>query len=73
MFFWAIMPAAGRGDRMGQERPKQYLRLKGRAVIEWAAAPLLARVECRRLVIAVAENDREFAASISHRSRVCDA
>lgn len=61
MFFWAIMPAAGRGDRMGQERPKQYLRLKNRAVIEWAAAPLLARAECRRLIIAVAENDREFA------------
>lgn len=61
MFFWAIMPAAGRGDRMGQERPKQYLRLKGRPVIEWAAAPLLARSECQRLVIAIAENDREFA------------
>jgi 2-C-methyl-D-erythritol 4-phosphate cytidylyltransferase len=61
MKFWAVMPAAGRGDRMGQERPKQYFRLLGRAVIEWAAAPLLARPECQRLVIAVAQNDREFA------------
>ncbi len=60
MNFYAIMPAAGRGDRMGSERPKQYLTLVGRAVIEWAAAPLLARPECRRLIIALPPEDRVF-------------
>lgn len=60
MNFFAIMPAAGRGDRMGTQQPKQYLSLAGRKVIEWAAEPLLARPDCRRLVVALAADDRVF-------------
>jgi 2-C-methyl-D-erythritol 4-phosphate cytidylyltransferase len=61
MFFWAIMPAAGRGQRMGAaERSKQYLPLAGRHVIEWAIAPLLERSECHRVVVALDANDSYF-------------
>lgn len=71
MHFWAIMPAAGRGDRMGEQQPKQYLRLAGRTVIEWAADPLLAHSGCRRLVVAVAANDAIFdTLSLATSSRV---
>ncbi len=31
---WALVPAAGRGTRMGAERPKQYLPLRGRTVLQ---------------------------------------
>lgn len=61
MFFWAIMPAAGRGQRMvSAECAKQYLPLAGQRVIEWAIAPLLHRSECLRLVIALNAEDQDF-------------
>mgnify|MGYP006288548087 CR=1 FL=1 len=31
---WAVVPAAGIGQRMGGERPKQYLELAGRTILE---------------------------------------
>src|SRR3546814_6344764 len=33
--YWAVIPAAGGGTRMASGRPKQYLPLHGRALIEW--------------------------------------
>jgi len=36
---WGVVPAAGIGRRMGGDRPKQYLILSGRTVLE---RPLLA-------------------------------
>jgi 2-C-methyl-D-erythritol 4-phosphate cytidylyltransferase len=60
MSFWAIVPAAGRGERMGGTVPKQYLSLLGRTVIEWAVAPLLAHPGCRQLIVVLATDDAEF-------------
>lgn len=60
--FWTVVPAAGRSRRMGDATvAKQYLRLAGRAVIEWSLAPLLARPECAGVVVALGAEDREFA------------
>ena len=32
--FWAVIPAAGVGARMAADRPKQYLELAGRTLLE---------------------------------------
>ena len=37
---WAVLPAAGIGARMGGDRPKQYLELAGRTIIEAVIARL---------------------------------
>jgi len=34
--YWAVIPAAGVGRRVGASTPKQYLDLAGRPVIEWS-------------------------------------
>jgi len=34
--YWAVIPAAGIGHRMGASIPKQYLDLAGRPVIDWS-------------------------------------
>ncbi|HUO80391.1 MAG TPA: 2-C-methyl-D-erythritol 4-phosphate cytidylyltransferase [Steroidobacteraceae bacterium] len=62
--YWLVMPAAGRGRRMGEgERlPKQYQPLAGRTVLEHALAPFLADPACRGVVVALAAGDRHFAA-----------
>ena len=42
------------------ERPKQYLELAGRTLIEWALAPLLANPMLERVVVVLASDDRHW-------------
>lgn len=58
---WAVVPAAGRGTRMGAPLPKQYLSIDGRTVIEHTLARLLAYAPLRRVVVALAADDAWFA------------
>ena len=55
--YWLVMPAAGRGERLGAGLPKQYLTLLGRPMLEWSLAPFLADADCRGVVVAVAAGD----------------
>ncbi len=55
--YWAVVPAAGVGRRMGSVTPKQYMQLNGRLVIEHTLETLLA---CQRLdgvYVAVSPDD----------------
>lgn len=56
--FWVVIPAAGRGTRMGESLPKQYLELAGKPVIEHAASVFLEHAGCAGLVVAIAEDDQ---------------
>jgi 2-C-methyl-D-erythritol 4-phosphate cytidylyltransferase len=58
--FWAILAAAGVGSRMGAGRPKQYLTLAGRTVLEHSLAALLDQANIRRVVVVLAEGDSCF-------------
>jgi 2-C-methyl-D-erythritol 4-phosphate cytidylyltransferase/2-C-methyl-D-erythritol 2,4-cyclodiphosphate synthase len=66
---WAVVPAAGRGERFEQSAgrshlPKQYAALAGATVLECALRPLLAEPRIERVVVVVAPGDahwREFA------------
>lgn len=55
--YWAVVPAAGSGRRMGAEVPKQYLRLRGRRVLDHSLAALLGHPAIRCVVVAVAADD----------------
>lgn len=57
---WAILPAAGAGRRMGAERPKQYLPLNGRTLLEHALRRILDYPAVRGLVLVVARGDRQW-------------
>jgi 2-C-methyl-D-erythritol 4-phosphate cytidylyltransferase len=46
-----IVPAAGRGERLGSERPKAFVACAGRPLIEWSLDVL--RSVCDRVVVAV--------------------
>ena len=61
--YWLVMPAAGKGERMGTAGtavPKQYQPLAGRAVIEHALAPFLADPGCLGVIVALAPGDTAF-------------
>jgi 2-C-methyl-D-erythritol 4-phosphate cytidylyltransferase / 2-C-methyl-D-erythritol 2,4-cyclodiphosphate synthase len=58
--FWLVVPAAGRGSRLGAPVPKQYLAVAGLSILEHALAPFLADRRLAGLVIALAPDDLHF-------------
>jgi 2-C-methyl-D-erythritol 4-phosphate cytidylyltransferase len=55
--FWAVIPAAGVGARMRADRPKQYLRLGERTVLEHTFNCFLGHPTLKGLVVCLAEDD----------------
>ncbi|MGR9114312.1 MAG: 2-C-methyl-D-erythritol 4-phosphate cytidylyltransferase [Gammaproteobacteria bacterium] len=55
--FWAIVPAAGVGKRMQADRPKQYLDLSGKAVLEHTLTRLLQTKVFSAIAVAISEGD----------------
>lgn len=58
--YFALVPAAGNGARMGSERPKQYLPLAGQTVIYHALATLCAVPRIQRVFVVLAPDDVEW-------------
>jgi 2-C-methyl-D-erythritol 4-phosphate cytidylyltransferase len=56
--YWAVVPAAGVGKRMGSDIPKQYLPLAGKTVIEHTVANLLQHRHIQTIVVATSCEDR---------------
>jgi 2-C-methyl-D-erythritol 4-phosphate cytidylyltransferase len=54
---WAIIPAAGLGRRMDTDRPKQYLEIAGRTLIELALRHFLDHPRMRGIVVALDPED----------------
>ncbi len=72
--FWVLIPAAGAGRRMGADRPKQYLRLAGRTVIEHTLDPFLDHPLVHGIVVVVDRPDTRWQElSVSRDSRVVTA
>ncbi|MEK9720967.1 MAG: 2-C-methyl-D-erythritol 4-phosphate cytidylyltransferase, partial [Quisquiliibacterium sp.] len=55
--FFAVMPAAGTGTRVGAAVPKQYLELAGKTVVAWSALALLQADWIERVIVVVANGD----------------
>jgi 2-C-methyl-D-erythritol 4-phosphate cytidylyltransferase len=55
--FWAVVPAAGVGKRMQSDRPKQYLELAGKTVIEQTLTRLLGAEVFSAIAVAVSVED----------------
>ncbi len=55
--FWVVIPAAGVGARMQADRPKQYLPLAGRSILEHTLDVFLDHPGLRGLVVCLAADD----------------
>jgi 2-C-methyl-D-erythritol 4-phosphate cytidylyltransferase len=49
----ALIVAAGRGERLGSDRPKALVALAGRPMLEWSVAALRSVSEVERIVVAL--------------------
>ena len=54
---WAVVPAAGIGSRMEADRPKQYLDLDGKTVLEHTLQRLISHPRIKGIIVAIAQND----------------
>ena len=54
---WAVVPAAGRGQRFGGDIPKQYLPLAGRTVIEHSLRAVLDHADVDGVVVVLSAGD----------------
>jgi 2-C-methyl-D-erythritol 4-phosphate cytidylyltransferase len=66
---WAVVLAAGRGERFGTRTPKQYQPLLGRVVLDWAIAPFLEVKAIDGVVVALASRDLRWRRSRYHGHR----
>jgi 2-C-methyl-D-erythritol 4-phosphate cytidylyltransferase len=57
---WAVVVAAGRGERFGGSTPKQYVSLLGRPALSWSLATLLSSPRVDGVVVALARGDRRW-------------
>jgi 2-C-methyl-D-erythritol 4-phosphate cytidylyltransferase len=55
--FWAVIPAAGVGARMAADRPKQYLALGGRTILEHSLGCFLGHPCLKGVVVSLAVDD----------------
>ena len=53
----AVVPAAGVGARMGADRPKQYLSIAGRTILEHSLAVLAKHPAISQIIVAVSPTD----------------
>lgn len=55
--YWAVIPAAGVGTRMGMSTPKQYLPLLGKTVLEHTLGRLSSHPRIAGVVVVIAPGD----------------
>lgn len=58
---WVVIPAAGRGTRMGGSRPKQYLELAGTPVLAHTLRCFVGHPAVAGIVVALAPDDSDWA------------
>ena len=72
--FWAVIPAGGVGRRMGAGRPKQYLELLNRTVLEHSLLPFCEHPLIKGMAVVVADDDEYWPSlALSGHARVVRA
>lgn len=57
---WIVVPAAGYGERMGSDIPKQYLHIGGQCILQHTLSRLLAVPDVQGVVVVLAKDDTHW-------------
>ncbi|HEY0634005.1 MAG TPA: 2-C-methyl-D-erythritol 4-phosphate cytidylyltransferase [Gammaproteobacteria bacterium] len=72
--YWIVIPAAGVGKRMGADRPKQYLSLLGKSVIEQTLDCFIEHPHVAGITVALSPDDGYWPdLAVSHSSLIVRA
>ena len=55
--YFVIVPAAGLGNRMKTDLPKQYISIKGKKILEYTLTTLLTYPQFKKCVVVINEKD----------------
>ena len=58
---WAVIPAAGIGERVGSSIPKQYLQIVGKTILQHAINPFVGHGRIAGITVALHPEDTHFA------------
>jgi 2-C-methyl-D-erythritol 4-phosphate cytidylyltransferase len=56
--YWVVMPAAGIGERMGSDIPKQYVSVCGKTIIEHTIDCFIDRNDIESIFVSISKSDR---------------
>lgn len=68
--FIALIPAAGVGERFGAGKPKQYVNIAGKTVLQHTLAVFLQHAEISQVVVVLSPNDTLFTNEAHEKLRV---
>ncbi len=55
--YWVVIPAAGVGTRFGADRPKQYISINNKTILEHTIDCFIERSDIAGIVVAISAND----------------
>ncbi len=58
--YWVVIPAAGIGTRMGVDKPKQYITINDKTIIEHTLDCFIQREEIEKITVAIAKTDTQW-------------
>ncbi|MGB1800788.1 MAG: 2-C-methyl-D-erythritol 4-phosphate cytidylyltransferase [Gammaproteobacteria bacterium] len=72
--YWVVIPAAGVGKRMGVDKPKQYIQVNDKTIIEHTIECFLHREDIEKVVVAISKIDEYWPElSVSKHEKVITA
>jgi len=72
--YWLVIPAAGVGSRMGVDKPKQYISINNKTIIEHTIDCFINREEIEKIVIAISKEDEFWPTlAISNNDKIITA
>jgi 2-C-methyl-D-erythritol 4-phosphate cytidylyltransferase len=72
--YWVVIPAAGVGSRMGVDKPKQYISINNKTIIEHTIDCFIHREEIEKIVIAISKEDEFWPTlAISNHDKIMTA
>ncbi len=55
--YWVVIPAAGFGERMQFDKPKQYIEINNKTIIEHTLEHFISRDDIKGIIVAIARED----------------
>ncbi len=72
--YWVVIPAAGIGTRMELDKPKQYIDINGKTILEYTLECFLPREDVEAIIVAIAKDDSYWAnLAISGNKKIIEA
>ena len=72
--YWVVIPAAGVGSRMGAGKPKQYISINNKTILEYTIDCFIHREDIEKIIVAISKEDEYWPTlAISNHDKIMTA